>query len=423
LPPQPHGVTLGVTRVERMATVVLLGTLDTRGAEYAFLADWLRSAGVDVVVVDAGTLGRPSYEPDVTRDEVAAAAGADVGVLAHAADLSASVAVMGRGAESVVRRLHEQGRLDGILALGGSGGTSLATQAMRALPVGVPKLMVSTMASGDTRPYVGAVDVTMMHSVVDLVGLNAISERILSNAAAAIAAMAAVEHPEGADAKPLIGATMFGVTTPAVTLARERLEELGYEVLVFHATGTGGQSMEALARGGFLAGVLDITTTELADDLVGGVLSAGPDRLEAAGEVGVPQVVSLGALDIVNFGPPGTVPPQFAARNFHVHNPTVTLMRTTPQECRELGRRIGRKLSAASGSVALFVPLRGVSAISTEGGPFHDAKADRALVEGLRETLSDSVEVHEVDTDVNDFGLALAMANRLHALCAQEARA
>jgi uncharacterized protein (UPF0261 family) len=276
------------------------------------------------------------------------------------------------------------------------------------------------MASGDTRPYVGAVDVTMMYSVVDIAGINPISERILANAAAAIAAMAQVEVA-GEHGKPLVGATMFGVTTPSVTAARERLEELGYEVLVFHATGTGGQSMEALARGGFLAGVLDVTTTELADDLVGGVLSAGPRRLEAAGELGLPQVVSLGALDMVNFGPRDTVPPRFEGRNFYIHNPTVTLMRTTPDECRELGRRIGRKLSAATGPTALFVPLRGVSMIAVEGQPFHDADADEALLEGLHETLAPSVEVHEVDADVNDAAFAVAMADRLHELI-QEVR-
>jgi uncharacterized protein (UPF0261 family) len=209
---------------------------------------------------------------------------------------------------------------------------------------------------------------------------------------------------------------MFGVTTPCVTAARERLEELGYEVLVFHATGTGGQSMEALARGGFLAGVLDATTTELADDLVGGVLSAGPDRLEAAGAIGLPQVVSLGALDMVNFGPRETVPERFAGRNLYVHNPTITLMRTTPDECRELGRRIGRKLSAATGPVALYVPLAGVSAIAVEGQVFHDPEADAALLEGLHETLGPNVEVHELETDVNDPAFATAMADRLHEL-------
>jgi uncharacterized protein (UPF0261 family) len=397
-----------------MATVVLLGTLDTKGKEYDHLRARLLEQGVDVVVVDAGVFD-PQMDADVTREEVAAAAGADASALAAAGDRGAAVDAMGRGAAEVVRRLHEEGRLDGILTVGGSGNSSIAAQAMRALPVGVPKLLVSTLASGDTRPYVGANDVTMTYSVVDISGLNRISERILANAAGAIAGMAKMEVTEGGG-KPLIGATMFGVTTPAVTRARERLEELGYEVLVFHATGTGGQSMEALARGGFLAGVLDLTTTELADDLVGGVLSAGPDRLEAAGELGLPQVVSLGALDMVNFGPRATVPPQFEDRNLYVHNPTVTLMRTTPEECAELGRRIARKLSAATGPTALFVPLRGVSMIATDGGPFYDPEADEALFAALREGLGEDVELHEVDADVNDPVFADAMANRLHEL-------
>jgi len=398
-----------------MSTVVLLGTLDTKGVEYAFLRERLRERGVDVVVVDAGVREPVGLEPDVGRETVARAAGADAEQLAAAGDRGAAVTAMGEGAEQVVRRLHAEGRLDGILALGGSGGSSIAAKAMRALPVGVPKLLVSTVASGDTRPYVGAVDVTMMYSVVDISGVNRVSARIMANAAGAIAGMvgAGAAPDEG---KPLVAATMFGVTTPCVTAARERLEELGYEVLVFHATGAGGQSMEALARDGFLAGVLDATTTELADELVGGVLSAGPDRLEAAGATGLPQVVSLGALDMVNFGPRDTVPPQFAARNLYVHNPTVTLMRTTPAECEELGRTIGRKLSAATGPTALFVPLGGISMIATRGQPFHDPEADDALVAGLRETLDDRVEVHERSEDVNDPTFARAMADRLHEL-------
>jgi uncharacterized protein (UPF0261 family) len=398
-----------------MATVVLLGTLDTKGKEYAYLSDRLREQGMDVLLVDAGVF-EPQVEPDVSREEVAAAAGADAAALAAAGDRGAAVEAMGRGAAEIVRQLHQEGRLDGILCVGGSGNSSIAAQAMRPLPVGVPKLIVSTLASGDTRPYVGAADVTMMYSVVDISGLNRISERILSNAAGAIAGMAKAGAPESGQGRLLLGATMFGVTTPAVTRARERLEELGYEVLVFHATGTGGQSMEALARGGFLAGVLDLTTTELADDLVGGVLSAGPDRLETAGELGLPQVVSLGALDMVNFGPRETVPAEFEDRNLYVHNPTVTLMRTTPEECAELGRRIARKLSAATGPTALFVPLRGVSMIATEGGPFYDREADEALFAALREGLGEQVELHELDLDVNDPAFADAMADRLHEL-------
>jgi uncharacterized protein (UPF0261 family) len=397
-----------------MATVVLLGTLDTKGDEYAYLRSLLSGHGVETILIDAGVLGEPRAVADVTREEVAQAAGTDVRALVDAGDRGAAVETMARGAARIVIELHGAGRLDGILALGGSGGTAVATEAMRALPVGVPKLMVSTMASGDTRPYVGATDVTMTYSVVDISGINAVSARILANAAAAMAGMATADPPTVEGGKPLVGATMFGVTTPCVTAARERLEELGYEVLVFHATGTGGQSMEALMRSGFITASLDATTTELADDLVGGVLSAGPDRLEAAGELGIPQVVSLGALDMVNFGPVETVPVEFRDRLLYKHNPTVTLMRTTAEESAELGRRIGRKLSSATGPVTLFIPLRGVSLIDVEGQVFFDPEADRALFDALRDTLDPGVDVRELDTDVNDPAFAHAMVDTLH---------
>ena len=399
-----------------MATVVLLGTLDTKGEEYDFLRRRVRKEGVDALLVDTGVLGVPLAEPDISREEVAEAAGADAQELAKSGDRGAAVEAMARGAAEIVKELHAQGRLDAVLALGGSGGTAIATHAMRELPVGVPKLMVSTMASGDTRPYVGAVDVTLMYSVVDIAGLNPISERILGNAAAAAAGMAKVERRQAEAEKPLVGATMFGVTTPSVTEARKRLEELGYEVLVFHATGTGGQAMEALIRSGFITASLDVTTTELADELVGGVLSAGPERLEAAGELGIPQVVSLGALDMVNFGPFETVPPQFRDRVLYKHNPTVTLMRTTPEECAELGRVIAEKLNQAQGPLTLFVPLKGVSLIATEGQVFHDPAADEALFGALRDHLDPDVDLQELDLDVNDPEFARAMANRLDAL-------
>jgi uncharacterized protein (UPF0261 family) len=399
-----------------MATVVLLGTLDTKGEEYDFLRRKVREEGVDVLLIDTGVLGVPLAEPDISRAEVAEAAGANAQELAESGDRGAAVEAMARGAAEIVKELHAQGRLDAVLALGGSGGTAIATHAMRELPVGVPKLMVSTMASGDTRPYVGAVDVTLMYSVVDIAGLNPISERILGNAAAAAAGMAKSKGP-GSDAeKPLVGATMFGVTTPSVTEARKRLEDLGYEVLVFHATGTGGQSMEALIRSGFITASLDITTTELADELVGGVLSAGPERLEAAGELGIPQVVSLGALDMVNFGPFETVPPEFRDRLLYKHNPTVTLMRTTPEECAALGRVIAEKLNRARGPLTVFVPLKGVSLIATEGQVFHDRAADEALVGALREHLDPDVDLRELDLDINDPEFARAMADRLDAL-------
>ena len=397
-----------------MATVVLVGTLDTKGPEYEYLGERLREQGVETILVDTGILEEPRAEPDITREEVALAAGSDIEELVSADDRGKAVEAMGRGAGEVLKRLYDESRLDGVIGLGGSGGSSLVTQAMRELPVGVPKLMVSTMASGDTRPYVGALDVTMMYSVVDIAGINQVSAKILSNAAGAIAGMAKAEAPESQDGKPLVGASMFGVTTPAVGTARERLEELGYEVLVFHATGTGGQSMEALMRDGFISAVLDLTTTELADELVGGVLSAGPDRLEAAGELGLPQVVSLGALDMVNFGPLDTVPQEFKDRNLYEHNPTVTLMRTTAEECAELGRRIAQKMNAATGPVTLFVPLAGVSMIDAEGKPFHDPEADEALFDALRENLDEGVEVREIEANVNDPEFATAMADRLH---------
>ena len=405
------------------ATVVLVGTLDSKGHEYAFLRDRIREAGAQVVLVDAGVLGEPLTTPDVTREEVARAAGADHATLAEAGDRGAAMEVMGRGAGVVLAKLHAEGRLQGAAAVGGSGGSSVAAAAMRDLPVGVPKLIVSTVASGDTRPYVGATDVTMTYSVVDISGINRISAQILTNAAGAIAGMARATVPTGAAGdRPLIGATMFGVTTPCVTRARERLEQLGYEVLVFHATGTGGQSIEALATGGFLVGVLDVTTTELADELVGGVLSAGPDRLTGVGRAGIPQVVSLGALDMVNFGPRDTVPERFEDRNLYVHNPTVTLMRTTAEENAELGRRIAERLNGADSPTVLFIPLKGVSAIDVDGQPFRDAAADEALFSALREHVDPArVEVHEVDADVNAPAFADAMADRLHELIQQAA--
>jgi uncharacterized protein (UPF0261 family) len=402
-----------------MPTVALFGTLDTKGREYAYLAERVRAHGCDVLLVDVGILGEPLTEPHVTRAEVAAAAGEDVAALARSGDRGAAVTAMGRGAAATALRLQADGELDAIAGLGGSGGSSIVTEAMRALPVGVPKLMVSTLASGDTRPYVGAVDVTMTYSVVDIAGLNQVSRRILANAAGAIAGMAQAEIGEtgAGEERPLVGATMFGVTTPCVTRAREELERRGYEVLVFHATGTGGRAMEGLVESGFLRGVLDITTTELCDDLVGGVLSAGPERLEAAGRAGLPQVVSLGALDMVNFGARETVPPRFEDRTLHVHNAAVTLMRTTPAECAELGRRIAAKLAAASGPVTLFMPLRGVSMIDAEGQPFHDPEADEALFEALRSGLAGSaVEVVELDMNINDPEFAMAMAERLDQL-------
>ena len=401
-----------------MATVALLGTFDTKGVEYAWLKDRLIGFGVDVIAVDTGSFST-SPLADIPSDDVITAAGADPASLRERRDRGEMMTVMGRGARQVISQLAADGRIHGMLSIGGTGGSSVAAPAMQALPVGFPKVLVSTVASGDVSPYVGEVDSTMIHSVVDVAGINSISAMVFENAAAAIAGMAKAYEARlalpPADFKPLIGLTMFGVTTPACDEARETLTGLGYEVLVFHATGTGGKAMEKLVASGLLAGVCDLTTTELCDDLVGGVLTAGPDRLEKAGALGVPQVVSLGALDMVNFGPMDTVPPQFAGRNLYVHNPTVTLMRTTPEETAELGRRIARKLAAAKGPTELFIPLRGVSLIDVDGAPFRDAEADAALFAALRDGLAGSdVVIHEIDQAINDAGFGKAMAEALH---------
>lgn len=399
--------------MEGSNTVLLVGTLDTKGAEYAYLRERLRLHGVEAVLVDAGVHDPQGVEPDISRHDLAAETGADPDALAEAGDRGAAVSTMAEAAEALARRLYSEGRIGGVLAAGGSGGTAIATRAMRALPVGAPKLMVSTMAAGNTADYVGASDVTMMASVTDIAGVNSISGRILANAAAAMAGMLQAPPVELGEQRPLIAASMFGVTTPCVTHAREALEQRGYEVLTFHATGAGGRAMEALMESGHLAGVLDVTTTELCDDLVGGVLSAGPERLEAAGRLGLPQVVSVGALDMVNFGARESVPPQFEDRNLYVHNPSVTLMRTTADESAELGRRIARKLSAATGPTALFLPLGGVSMIDADGQPFHDPEADEALFAALREGLDARVELVEMDCNVNDPEFAAAMADKL----------
>jgi uncharacterized protein (UPF0261 family) len=406
-----------------MPTIVLIGTLDTKGAEVDYVRQRLRGHRCDVVVIDAGVMGQARYQVDIGADEVAHAGGSNRARLATARDRGSAINAMSDGVRAVLVGLHEKGRLDGVIALGGSGGTSIAAPGMRALPIGVPKLIVSTLAAGDTRPYVGESDIAMLFPVVDIAGIHRISERILTNAAAAIAGMAeaSVSFQPRDDGRPLVAATMFGVTTPCVTVARERLEALAYEVLVFHATGSGGRAMEGLARAGLLAGILDITTTELADELVGGVLTAGPERLEAAGAAGIPQVVSVGALDMVNFGPMDTVPPRFAGRTFHRHDPSVTLMRTTPAECSELGRLMAGKLGRARGPVAVYLPLGGVSLLDVPGGPFHDPAADASLFAALRAGLGHAIDVVEMDVDINDPAFGRAMADRLHGLMSDRA--
>lgn len=403
-----------------MAGIVLIGTLDTKGAEYGLLRERIMALGHSVTMIDAG-IGEPAIVPDVARQEVAAAAGTSIEALVADDDRGAAVAALSEGALALLSQLYRAGGVHGVAALGGSGGSALAAHAMRALPIGLPKLIVSTVASGDTRAYVGAADVTMMHSVVDIAGLNRISRRIIGNAAGAISGMAAAYEQDlsaVSEDRPLVAATMFGVTTPCVMAAKARLEQCGYETLVFHAVGTGGEAMEALVAAGYIEGVLDVTTTELADALVGGIFPAHEGRLTTAGRLGVPQVVSLGALDMVNFGPRVSVPARFSDRLFYEHNASITLMRTTPEECTALGRQVGERLSEAIGLAELFIPLRGISAIATQGSVFHDPVADAALFGGARATASGSVALHEMDMDINDMRFAHAMADALMAAIA-----
>ena len=393
-------------------TILLIGTLDTKGEEYAYVRDLIEERGHRVLVMDAGVMGEPAFVPDVRADEVAEAGGGSLEDLRDQGDRGAAVEVMVRGVSTLAARLHGEGKFDGVLGLGGGGGTTIASAAMRELPVGVPKLMASTVASGDIAPYVDVNDITMMYSVVDIAGLNRLSRRILTNAAGAICGMVEQRVPE-VEGKPLIAASMFGVTTPCVNVMRGRLEEAGYEVLVFHATGSGGRAMEGLIDDGYIAGVADVTTTEWCDEVVGGVLSAGPHRLEAAGRRGLPQVVSCGALDMVNFHAMDTVPERFKDRTLYKHNPNVTLMRTTAEECAEIGRRIAEKLNGATGPVTLMLPLKGVSMIDKEGSSFYDPEADERLFDALREHVDSSVEVVELDLHINDPAFGEALAERL----------
>ncbi len=395
-----------------MATIAVLGTLDTKGHEHAFVAQRIRELGHQPLLIDVGTADSPQITPDIRREEVAAAGNIDLQALMARADRGECVSAMSQAVPKLLERLQAEGRIDGVISLGGGGGTAIATAAMRVLPIGFPKLMVSTLASGNTAHYVGTKDITMMPSIVDVAGLNRISRTIFSRAAGAICGMVEATIDSNED-RPLIVASMFGNTTDCVNAAIPVLEEAGYEVLVFHATGAGGRAMESLIESGLVAGVLDITTTEWADELVGGTLSAGPERLDAAGKSGVPAIVTPGCLDMVNFGERESVPEKFTDRTFYIHNPQVTLMRTTASECRELGCVLAGKLNSYSAPVTVLLPRLAVSVISAAGQPFHDPEADAALFDALTDELRDDIEVRSMDCEVNDPAFAKACAEAL----------
>ncbi|MBC7251461.1 MAG: Tm-1-like ATP-binding domain-containing protein [Anaerolineae bacterium] len=383
-------------------TVVIVGALDTKGEEFAFVKDLIEKQGLKTLVVDFGVLGEPAFEPDIGREEVARAGGGDIEYLRTGEHKDEAMKTMAAGVAVISRKLYDEGRLDGILGMGGSGGTSIATAGMRVLPVGVPKVMVSTVGGGDVSAYTGTKDITFIPSIVDVAGINRISRAIYANAAGAIAGMVQMEAPAIGEERPLITASMFGNTTPCVNRARSLLEEHGYEVLVFHATGTGGKTMESLITDGYIVGSLDITTTELADEVCGGVFSAGPERCLAASRAGIPAVIVPGCVDMANFWGLDTVPEKYKDRNLYQWNPQVTLLRTNVEENKRIGEMIAAAANAATAPVAIVLPLKGVSMLDSEGGAFWDPEADRACYEAIKKNVRPDIPVIEMDNNIND---------------------
>lgn len=395
-----------------MKTIALIGALDTKGAEYSFVKNEIERRGHRAFIINTGVIGEPAFPPDVSAADVAQAGGAALSDLRVESDRTRAMQVMTKGIAVLARNLYAAGKFDAVLALGGGNGTAIGTSAMRALPLGVPKVMVSTLASGDVKAYVGTSDIVMLHSVVDVAGVNRISARIYANAVGAVIGMAETEPPQ-IQARPMIAASMFGNTTPAVTRARETFEKAGYEVLVFHATGTGGATMEQLIRDGYFEGVFDITTTEWADELVGGVLTAGDSRLDAAAEKNVPQVIAPGCLDMVNFWARSTVSAGFEGRLFYEWNPNITLMRTTVDENAQLGKILAEKANKSSAPVAFFLPLKGVSQLDAEGHEFWNPDADRALYDAIKANVRAEIPVYELDANINDDAFVDAMTDKL----------
>jgi uncharacterized protein (UPF0261 family) len=394
-------------------TVVIVAALDTKGHEFAFVKDLIEKQGVQTLVVDFGLLGEPAFQPDIGRAEVAAAAGGDLAQLQDGEHKDLAMRTMAAGLAEVVRQLYERGRLDGILGMGGSGGTSIATRAMRALPVGVPKVMVSTVGGGDVSAYVGSKDIVFIPSIVDVAGINRISRAIFANAAGAVAGMVLLEKPAAADEKPLVTASMFGNTTTCVDHARALVEANGYEVLVFHATGTGGKTMESLIADGYIAASMDITTTELADEVCGGVFSAGPERCLAAARAGIPTVLVPGCVDMANFWGIDSVPERYHGRNLYEWNPNVTLLRTNVEENRRMGAMLAAAANAATGPVAVILPLKGVSMLDSPGGMFWDPQADQACFDAIKGNLKPGILLIEVDANINDEAFSGKVAETL----------
>ncbi|MFN8526048.1 MAG: Tm-1-like ATP-binding domain-containing protein [Chloroflexota bacterium] len=393
-------------------TVVLLATLDTKGDEMRFVKELIEARGLRTLVVDTGVRGEPAFPADVSRAQVAQAAGEDVAALAAARDRGRAAGVMGQGAASIVADLHQRGELDGLLAIGGGTGSSIANPALIALPLGVPKMLVTVRSAIDYRTTLARKDVTVVYAVTDILGLNPVLRRILSNAAGAISGMVEQTFAEP-PARPLVAVTSFGVTTPAAMRCRQLLLDHGFEVVVFPATGTGGLSLEELIDEGTVQAVLDLTTSELADELCGGSATAGPHRLEAAARRGIPQVVVPGAMDFVNWRDPEQIPARYKDRLFYYHTPTTALMRTTAEENAILGRQVGERVGRSSGPAIVLIPTRGYSDYDQEGRVFFDPAADRAFVDGLRAAIGDRVPIVEIDAHVNDPAFASTAVTHL----------
>lgn len=394
-------------------TIVIVGALDTKGQEFVFVKNLIEKKGFQTLVVDFGVLGEPLFMPDVTRHEVALAGGGDLSHFGSGEHKDEAMQVMASGLAIVVRKLYDEGKLDGILGMGGTGGTSIATAAMRTLPVGVPKLMLSTVGGGDVSAYAGTKDITFMPSIVDVAGFNRISRAIYTNAAGAIAGMVGMDAPHTEEEKLLVAASMFGNTTECVDRARSILENNGYEVLVFHATGTGGKTMESLIADGYIAASMDITTTELADTVCGGVFDAGPDRCLAAARAGIPSVLVPGCVDMANFWGIETVPEQYNGRNLYQWNPNVTLLRTNVEENIAMGEMIAAAANASLGPVAVLLPLKGVSMLDSEGGAFWDPEADQACFEAIKKNLRPGIPVIEMEHNINDPEFSARVAETL----------
>ncbi len=392
-------------------TIAVIGALDTKGEEFMFVKNEIEKRGHSALVINVGIVKNPGFEPDVPADQVAEAGGASLATLKERSDRGLAIATMSKGIARVIGDLHGADRIQAVISMGGSAGTEIGTSAMRALPLGVPKVMVSTLASGDTKPYVGTRDIVMVPSIVDVAGINRISARAYANAVGAVIGMVETPVPDIAE-KPLLAASMFGNTTPVVNRCRSIMEDKGYEVLIFHQTGT-PEILESLVADGYISGVLDITTTEWADQITGGVLPGGLERYEIVSQKGIPQVIAPGCVDMANFWARETVPEKFDNRRFYQWAANITLMRTTPAENAEIGRNLAVKANMSSGPVAFFLPLRGVSMMDAPDKEFWWPEANQALFDAIKDNAKSGIPVYEMDCNINDDEFAEAIANKM----------